>query len=148
MSAQVDISGGVVATVGSIEVYQSDGVTTLESHDFPLFTGGYPYVWNVDFFIDNTGDAPVYIYWNMSISSIDWTWNGQQHVHNEEATPKYKFEILQDWSGPNDYWEVDTEAINLLVGEGVMLRMRLQYTGTPNTSETFTLTENFYAYDS
>lgn len=150
MSAQVDISGGVVATVGSIAVYQSDGETPLVSHDFPLFMGGYPYSWTVEFFINNTGDVPVYVYWNMSTSSIDWTWNGQEYIHNEEAILKYKFEIAQAWSGPTttDYWEVDTEAVYLLVDEGVMLRMKLMYSGSPNTSETFTLTESFYAYDS
>ena len=148
MTVQVDISGGVVATVGTIAVYQSDGVTPLVNHDFPLFTGGYPYQWPVIFFINNTGEIPVHVYWNMSASSIDWTWETLEYMHREETTPKYTFQIQQDWSGMPEYWEADTEAIILAVDEGVELRMRLLYTGDPNTSETFTLTESFYAYDS
>ena len=65
MTKSVTITGGV-SVVGAIEVYDEDGVTPLTDYDFSLFTGGTPESLQKYFFINNMGNQPVYVYWNIS----------------------------------------------------------------------------------
>jgi hypothetical protein len=46
---------------------------------------------------------------------------------------------------PNDY--STPESLYIPVGEGKPLRINHQYTGEPNTAETYSLTITFYAED-
>jgi len=141
-------AGNVVSVVGAIEVYDSDGVSPLTNYDFPLFTGGAADTFLKYFFVNNTGNQPVYVYWNISTSSIAWetrTPNLDAYDHYEDGTRKYGVAIRQDFSTPTDYWHPNREAIFLSVSEGIKLRLELYYTGEPNTAETFTMTISFYA---
>jgi hypothetical protein len=136
-------AANVMSVVGTIEVYDSDGETPMTSYDFPLFTGGSAETFVKDFFVNNTGNQPVYVYWNISESSIVWeahTPHLDMYDHLEDDTWKYSFGIRQDFSTPTDYWSPDVEAIFLSVGDGIKLRCELYYTGEPNTAETFTMT--------
>jgi len=141
-------AGNVVSVIGAIEVYDSDGVSPLTSYDFPLFTGAVAETFLKYFFVNNTGNQPVYVYWNISTSSIAWearTPNLDVYDYCEDSTWKYSFGIRQDFLTPTDYWHPDREAIFLGVSEGIKLRFELYYTGEPNTAETFTMTISFYA---
>ena len=136
-------AANVMSVEGTIEVYDSDGETPLTSYDFPLFTGGRAETFVKDFFVNNTGNQPVYVYWNISESSIVWeaqTLHLDMYDHFEDDTWKFSFGIRQDFSPPTDYWQPDGAAIFLSVGEGIKLRCELYYTGEPNTAETFTMT--------
>ena len=143
MTRDVNITGGV-SKVGSIEVYQDDGVTVLTSFDFPNFTGGVARIELFWFFINNTGNQPVYVYWNISTSSISWTNMSTGYIHEESAITKYSFTIF---NGTSEYWVPDTEARIIPVGQAVHERMRLWYFGEPSTAETFSFTVTFYAKD-
>lgn len=144
LTRDVDITGGV-STIGSIEVYQEDGTTLLTSIAFPNFTGGVTHVYNSpDFFINNTGNQPVYVYWNISASSIVWFTAGTGYQYNEAATNKYNFYIR---NGTDDVWFPNTEARILLVDQATIEEMVLYYTGDPVTAETFSFTVTFYARD-
>jgi hypothetical protein len=147
MTKNVSISGGV-ATAGAIEIYDSDGTTPLTSYDFPLFTGGTSQGFTRNFFVNNTGNTPVYVYWNISSSSITWAVHVNGYDHMENGV-KYSFIIINPdtmygWS-PNDF--PTPEALYLGVGEGQLRQIGLYYSGEPNTAETFTLVMSFYAQD-
>lgn len=151
MSRSVDITGGV-DTVGSIEVYDDDGVTVWTNYDFPNFTGGSASNYVKDFFINNTGNQPVYVYWNISSSSLSWSSLESGYVYYESAVLKYSFDIMIAWPpatpdywSPNDY--TTPESLYIPVGEGKPLRIVHQYTGNPTTAETYSLTITFYAED-
>jgi hypothetical protein len=136
-------AANVVSVIGAIEVYDSDGETPMTDYAFPLFTGGSAETFTKDFFVNNTGNQPVYVYWNISESSIVWeahTPHLNMYDHFEDNTWKHSFGIRQDFSPPTDYWRPDGEAIFLSVGEGIKLRCELYYTGEPNTAETFAMT--------
>lgn len=155
MTKSVNISGGVIEAVGAIEVYDSDGVSPLASCDFPLFTAGGTWTgFTKNFFINNTGSQPVYVYWNISSSSIVWKpWMDVGYYHSEGTVEiKYSFKIFSSWTPdpihewtPND--GTTPEALYLGVDAGKQLQISLGYSGNPATAETFTLVMSFYAQD-
>lgn len=142
-------AGNGVSVDGAIEVYDSDGVSPLTSNDFPLFTGGTAETFLKDFFINNTGNQPISVYWNAPTSSIFWEIRTTPYpdVYDcyEDNIWKYSFGIRQDFVASADYWYPDGEGVFLGVGEGIKLRFELYYTGEPNTAETFTMAISFYA---
>jgi len=143
VTRDVDITGGV-SVIGSIEVYQDDGTTLLTNIDFDNFTGGVLQTYSTTFFINNTGNQPVYVYWNISTSSIAWFKGGAGYQYNEAATTKYTFSIH---NATADYWTPDTEARILLVDQAVSEEIGFYYSGDPKTAETFSFTVTFYAED-
>lgn len=152
MSRDVDITGGV-DTVGSIIVYDSDGLTEMTSYDFPNFTGGTGGTYFKTFFINNTGNQPVYVYWNISASSLSWAALANGYSYVIDLTTKYYFFIQTSWTpDPFDYWSPNDyttpESLLIPVGEGIELRMFHQYLGEPTTAEEYSLTMTFYAEDS
>lgn len=151
MTKNVNITGGVSA-VGAIEIYQEDGVTPLTSYDFPLFTGGTAGPQYLDFFVNNTGNQPVYVTWNISASSISWEIALDGHRHWENSVIKYWCQLYRE-EIPGSYWYPYTtgtpqETVFLAVGAGIKIRLWLTYTGQPATAETFSLVISFYAKDS
>ena len=92
MTKDVEITGGV-SVVGAIEVYDDDGTTVLTSFTFPNFTGGVSDMYTKQIFINNTGNQPVYVYWNISTSSISWGKFSSQYYHEEAVTYKYWLDI-------------------------------------------------------
>jgi len=143
MTRDVTITGGV-SVVGSIEVYEDDGVTVLTSFDFDNFTGGVAQVRMLDFFINNTGNQPLYVYWNISASSIAWSKVTEAYRHFEEATHKYSCAI---YNATFDFWTPDIEARMIQVDQSIQETFELQYIGDPVTAGTFSLTMTFYARD-
>lgn len=149
MTRSASITGGV-ASVGSIELYEVDG-TEFTSFDFPLFD---PFVTQQEghvFFLNNTGNIPVYVNWNISDSSIDWeTTSGGTFYHHIGETGSAKYSIAlddgADWWHPND--GATPESLYLTVGEGLELVLFLQhYIGGGSAPETFTVELTFYAED-
>lgn len=65
-----------------------------------------------------------------------------------DATLKYFLGIDYGWPSGLNWWDPNTEAIIIPVGEEVKLRMVLSYTGNPKTGEAFALDVRFYARDS
>jgi hypothetical protein len=151
MSRSVDLTGGV-DTVGSIEVYDEDGVTLWASYEFPNFTGGTAETHFKTFFINNTGNQPVAVYWNISTSSLSWLPTIDGYSYSIDLTYKYYFNIQTSWPTPTEYWApndyIDPDSLLIPVGEGKQLRIFHQYSGNPNTAETYSLTITFYAEDS
>jgi hypothetical protein len=143
----VDFTGGV-SVIGDIEVFRDDGTTVLTSFDFPNFTGGVAYTHQLDFFINNTGNQPLYVYWNISTStstsSVAWSIQIDHYRGYEAAAHKYSFSI---YNGTSDFWTPDTEARMIPVGQRIQERFELMYIGDPATAETFSLTVTFYARD-
>ncbi len=157
MTKSVNITGGV-SVVGAIEVYEDDGTTPLTSYDFPNFTGGQGLNQFMNFFINNTGNQPVYVYWNMSSASSTtsayWTATSMGYSGWEGSPPpinKYGFYIATSWPSPYVYWasnEWTTPGVLYLdVGEGKELRIFHSYTGLVVTAELYSFTLNFYAED-
>lgn len=152
MTRDVTITGGV-STIGSIEVYDDDGVTEWTSYNFPNFTGGVAATAHKHFFINNTGNQPVYVYWNISSSSITWISNVNGYGgYSPFPSHKYNFFIATAWPPDTlDYWASNNyttpEALYLDVGEGKELRIVHQYTDSPVTAESYSLVMSFYAED-
>ena len=150
MTKNVSISGGV-QTVGSIEVYDEDGVTPLTSYDFPLWAPGEAGVLTKTFFINNTGSVDVYVVWNISSSSIVWTGDsaGQGYEHIEGTDVKFTFRMYKGqqydaiWRPDADFTTPNYRSVE--VGIGRIVTMELAYSGIPATAETFTLVISFYA---
>lgn len=145
MTRDVTITGGV-SVVGSIEVYEDDGVTVLTSIDFPNFTGGTPTDYERIFFINNTGNQPVYVCWNISDSSIPWdldimSWG---YTHTPIDVDKYHFHITDD---TYTVWSVNSAYKYIPVDQGRWFTLHLDYTGDVNIAETFSFTVSFYAED-
>ena len=148
MSRDVGITGGV-STVGSIEVYESDGVTVLTSYDFSNFTGGVEETSYKEFFINNTGNRPIDVSWNVS-SPLTWQLGGQHYEYIENFNLKYILWIEANWTTTTDIWaplNTGYPPLHIPVGEGQHLRFDLYYSGIPNTAEQFSLTVTFYAED-
>ena len=146
VTRNVYITGGV-SVVGEIEVYEDDGTTLLESYDFPLFTGGVYEQQSLYFYINNTGNQPVNVYWNISDSSKSWTADEYGYISSPSG---FGFDIMTSWlPDPNEYWtpnEYTTpEALYLDVDGSAYLRLRHTYIGSPNIADTYTLTMSFYA---
>jgi hypothetical protein len=149
MSRDVDITGGV-SVVGSIEVYEIDGVTVMTSYDFLNFTGGVEEISYKEFFINNTGNQPVYVHWNISSSSLTWQLMAEGYMYVENLVDKYLLMIEANWTTISDFWgpiNGGLPPLHIPVGEGKHLRFYLWYSGTPNTAEAFSLTVTFYAED-
>lgn len=142
VTRDVNITGGV-SVIGDMQVYEDDGVTVLTSIDFANFTGGTLETHEQVFFINNTGNQPLYVYWNISTSSIAWSAIGNQYKYYEDALIKYDF-IIQNGT---DFWTPNTEARMIPVGQSIQEIMWLIYSGNPVTAETFSLTITFYARD-
>jgi hypothetical protein len=142
----VSLTGGVTVE-GNIEVYGPDGVSVLTAFDFPTFDGGVSQGWLYQFYVNNTGNQPVSVAWNLSSSSISWEKNAtsEYYLHYEDVVYKYHFGVYQD-IGTTDFWMPDTESIVLAPGEGVELAFMLGYTGEPVTEEAFSIIASFYAY--
>lgn len=152
MTKNVNISGGV-QTVGAIEVYDEDGVTLLTSYDFPLWNPGEAGILTKTFFINNTGSVDVYVYWNISSSSIVWTGDltGEGYEHIEGTDVKYAFRMYKGYAGTT-IWRPDAEFTtpnyrSVEVGIGRTATMELEYSGIPATAETFTFVISLYARD-
>jgi hypothetical protein len=156
MTKHVTMTAGV-SVVGEIEVYGDDGVTPFTGATIPNFTGGQPGFWITNFFINNTGNQPVNVYWNISSTSLimaNWIAYSFGYNYSESATIKYTVAInlntttpeTPDLWSPNDY--ITPVALHLDVGEGRKVGMYLGYTGEPNTAELFSYTMSFYAQDS
>ena len=150
MTKNLNISGGV-QTVGAIEVYDSDGVTPLTSYDFPRWNPGEGGTLTKKLFINNTGNVPVYVYWNISSSSIVWTGDSTAtcYEHIEGIDIKYTFRMYKTYG---DIFKPDAEFTtpsyrNVDIGIGREVNMELVYSGIPATAETFTFVVTFYARD-
>ena len=145
-------TGNGVSVEGTIEVYDSDGVSPLTSYDFPLFTGGTAETFLKNFFISNTGNQPVSVYWNVAASSVFWQVKAtpfpDMYDCYEDNVWKYRFGIRQDFVASADYWHPDGEAVFLEVGAKIRLQFEVYYTGEPNTAETFTMAISFCARQS
>ena len=146
VTRDVNITAGVSVT-GNIEVYEDDGVTVLTSIDFTNFTGGVAEEQEQVFFINNTGNQPVYVYWNVSASNLpmpDWDLGPYYYSYYEDYEDfKYTFAI----DNVTDFWVPESQAREIPVGESIQEIISLWYSGNPVTAETFSLTVTFYARD-
>lgn len=148
MTKNLNITGGV-ATMGAIMVYSDDGITPLTDFDFPLATPGVGLSYTLHFFINNTGNSPVYVYYNISSSSIGWTPDSYGYTHQEGGYTKYYLRPLIWYPAYGDYWSpreiLPPESVFLNTGYGREVELEYMYSGIPNTAETFSFVFTFYA---
>jgi hypothetical protein len=150
MSKDATFTGGV-QVIGEIELYTwPGGVIPFTGTDFANFTGGQVGGHLEYFFINNTGEQPVYVYWNISSSNLAWDATSKGYNHTETAVVKYSLNLATSYvPDPIDHWSPNEyttpEALYLNVGEGKKVTLVLLYTGEPNTAETFTVVTTFYA---
>jgi hypothetical protein len=153
MNKDVTISGGV-ASSGAIAIYQADGQTEMTSINFPLFQGTQQSATQF-FFVNNTGNLPVVVYWSIS-NCVPNNWaiesGGQAYVYTENAQSKYRFsinkQVLPDGSPGSGVWNPDptgTEVITIGVGQGAKLSIDLTHYVAVNTPGTFSFVLSFYA---
>jgi len=153
MTKDATFTGGV-QVIGEIELYQwPGGVSLFTGASFPNFTGGQEGGYLKYFFINNTGEQPVYVYWNISSSSLAWDVTSTGYNHTESTVDKYSLDLASSYvPDPIDYWSPNEyttpEALYLNVGEGKKVTLVLLYTGEPNTAELFSFTVTFYAENS
>ena len=154
MNRDVAISGGV-ATSGAIAVYNQDRETPLTSVDFPDFTAYPPHTHNQVFFVNNTGNVAVNVYWYISYGNPN-NWSiesgGQAYIFTESAQTKYRFSInnhvLPDGSQGTGVWNPDptgTQTLTIGVGQGTKLSIDLIHYLAVNTPGTFSFVLSFYA---
>lgn len=150
MSRDLEITGGIDA-VGQIEIYDSDAETVLTNVDFPNFTGSIGDTHLQLFYINNTGNQPLNVTWEISASSFTWLPISVGYDYWESGAQKYILQIetniAASWVplAPLDY--ATPGILQLAVGESAWMRMSLQYGGYPNLAETFSFTITFYAED-
>jgi hypothetical protein len=145
LTRDVNITGGVSVN-GDMQVYDDDGVTVLTSFDFTNFTGGVSEEKEQVFFINNTGNQPLYVYWNISASSLPIDWNIDTYYYRyyeDYSYLKYTFAI----DNVTDFWIPESDAREIPVGESIQEIFSLWYSGNPVTAETFSMTVTFYARD-
>ncbi len=145
LTKNVHFTGGV-SVIGSIEVFDDDGTTLLTDIDFDNFTGGVGLTRWQTFFINNTGNQPVYVYWNISSSSITWEMHvsGLSYLHNETGEIKY---VLSITNATYDLWAPETQGVLIDVNERAEFTFNLEYTANVNTAEIFDFTVSFNAED-
>jgi hypothetical protein len=146
MSRDVNITGGV-STVGSIELYEEDGVTVFTSYSYPNFTGGLPEISTKTFLIINTGNQLVNVFWNISSSSLTWNPTIDGYVYYEDGYEKYNYQLQdvpqQQYIAPQD--STSPGGVLLAPGETREMLIVHTYLGYPKTAETYSLTMTFYA---
>ena len=154
MNKDVTISGGV-KTTGAIAVYKEDGVTELATIAIPLFEGS-THSNTTMFYIKNTGNVPVDVYWLMSSSEpAQWTieGGGAAYIFTESSQTKYRLslnkQILPDGSsGGGTLWNPDpsgTQFFTIGVGQSAKLAMDLVHYVAVNSPGTFSFVLSFYA---
>jgi hypothetical protein len=155
MNRDVTVSGGVKSS-GTIEIYKDDGQTVMTSVPIPLFEGG-THSNTTYFWVNNTGNMPVAVYWNISFGApnswaIDMDTGGQAYVFTETSQIKYRLSINNkinpDGSQGTGTWNPDptgTQAVNIGVGQGAKFSMDLIHYVAVNTPGTFSFVLSFYA---
>jgi len=152
MNKDVTISGGV-ASSGAIAIYQADGQTEMTSINFPLFQGAQQSATRF-FFVNNTGNVPVNVYWYISNGNPN-NWliesGGQAYIYTESAQTKYRFsinnQVLPDGTPGTGLWNPDptgTQVVTIGVGQGAKFSIDLSHPAV-NTPETFSFVLSFYA---
>jgi len=150
MQKNVNISGGVEAS-GAIEVYDADGVTSMASISFLKFDGSSQFQTRTKFFfVNNTGNTPVVVYWNVSSPLVDWVVSGNTYRYEVGGVAKYglamnKFAIGY-WS-PSPGGTEENQQVSLDPGQGVYLSMDFTYTGDVSTPEDVSFVMSFYAME-
>jgi hypothetical protein len=149
MQKQVDITGGIEA-MGNIAVYDDDGETLFESYTFSNFTPGDYETRFKNFFINNTGNAPVYVTWNMSDSTLTWKCISPGYRYPTTTPYTFWFDLYIVLVGTWEPYITGIQGASVLigVGQGVEFYIRYEYVSGGDTSPlTHDLKINFYAED-
>lgn len=154
MDKSLKLSGGVRHAEMGIEIFDEDGVIPLEDFNFPKFPEGIENTYYKTFFINNTGDFPVSVEWNIETSTLDWTLIDDEYYAYFEDTSevksvlKYEFKVFIYWDGiVVDWYPEGNHYLTLDVGQGVRGRLLLRYTGEPSTLDKFKLNPIFSVYE-
>ncbi len=154
MTKTVTITGGVQET-GTIEVYQEDGTTTLNTLTIPEFQGtthsNYTY-----FFVNNTGNMPVKVNWTITNPNpTGWTIDAdsQGYIFTETTKTKYSFSINNqvnpDGNPGTGKWLPDpagtTQTVTIPVGKGAKFSFDLIHYEAVNTPGDFSFGLSFTA---
>ncbi len=154
MNRDVTISGGV-RTEGAIQVYDETGETVMTTYDFPEFTSTSGNTYSKQFFVNNTGNAPVVVYWGI-FNPIPTSWSIPEHenyyILQEDNNMKFQFTIYKTDipGGSTGYWQPTYSTghgVSLGVGQGGKFSIDLLYNRTINTAGDFSFLLSFSAYD-
>ena len=151
MRKDVSISGGVEAS-GAIEVYDAGGVTSMASISFLKFDGSSQFQTRTKFFfVNNTGNTHVVVYWNVSSPLGGWVVSGNTYHYDVGGVAKYG--LAMNKQGGLGYWSPspggapENQPVSLEAGQGVYLGMDFTYTGFVSTPEDFSFVVSFYAME-
>lgn len=155
LNKDVTISGGV-ASSGAIAIYQADGQTEMTSIAFDPFQGTQQSATQF-FFVNNTGNVPVAVYWRISNCNPD-NWaiesGGQAYRYAENDQSKFRFsinnQVFPDGTPGVGLWNPDptgTEVVTLGVGQGAKFGIDLVHYVEVNTPGTFSFILSFYPKD-
>ena len=153
MTKPVTITGGV-KSVGAIEIYNQAGTEIINTFAFEQFDPGVSDTNNMFFNIKNTGNVPVYVYWEITSPTATWTATGNQYRCDEQGVPKYYMFINKQYD-PYGTWAPNPSSVpvadkRILInsGQSASLAMQLDYTGNVNTPEALSVTVSFTAQSS
>jgi len=154
MNRDVTISGGVAAS-GTISILKEDQQTEMTTIQIPEFQGtthsNTTYFW-----VKNTGNLPVAVYWLISNCHPD-SWaiesGGQAYRYMESAETKFRFsinnQINPDGTTGSGLWNPDpngNQVVLLNPGQDAKFAIDvLHYYQDVNTPGTFSFTLSFYA---
>jgi hypothetical protein len=153
MNRDVMITGGV-KSVGTIEIYENDETTIMNGFGFPEFEGTYQSD-NHFFWIKNTGNQQVEVYWKISTANPNnWeiSLDTGNYVYKENSQNKYNFvisnQIGTDGNPATGLWNPDPNGnIVVLLGAGQKAKfaMTLSHNIAINTPGSFSFVLSFYA---
>ncbi len=153
MNKDVMVTGGV-ATSGTIEVYEEDGTTIMNSIAMPQFQGTTQTI-NHFFWVKNTGNVPVAVYWNISSGNPN-SWSidtdTQIYLYRENSQTKFNLAISKQtdpsgitWSGSWDPDPTGNQVVSLGTGQTAEFALTVAHITAVNTPGTFSFVLSFYA---
>ncbi len=154
MNRDVTISGGV-RTEGAIQVYDETGEAVMTTYDFPEFTSTSGTTYSKQFFVNNTGNVPVFVYWDI-FNPIPASWSVAEgedyYIFQENSNMKFRFTInkVDVPVGGTGYWQPTYSTghgVSLGVGQGGKFSIDLYYNTTVNTAGDFSFVLSFSAHD-
>ncbi len=144
----LDITGGV-AVQGNIQLYDEIGSQIITGFNFDEFTVSGTQ--NLLFQIRNTGNTPAVVTWDLTDTSIVWNLNTNYFTHDHDTQNQFTLRMNKRsplegiWAPAPSSLPAADKQITLQPGEAAPVAVQLDYSGTPNTPETFSLKMSFTA---
>ena len=153
MTKNVTVTGGV-ATSGTIETYEEDQTTTMTAIAMPDFPATSDQSINHFFWIKNTGNVQVKVYWYISSGNPSWSLDTgtQTYISQENSQTKFRLAISNqqnpDGSQGTGYWNPDpsgNQVVTLDTGQSAKFALTMTHFAAVNTPGQFNFVLSFDA---